>query len=84
MHYKYIFKEKEKFNILGTLGSYQFRENEENGEIIDDNEKVLAQVYDANPDRSYFVVAGMFLGEMILKSVPYSKTNRIGGKIAFR
>lgn len=81
MHYKHIFKEKEKFNILGTVGAYQFKENKENGEIVDENGNTLAQIYDANPNRSYFVVAGMFLGEMIFKPIYYSNTNRIGGRL---
>lgn len=73
MNYKRIIKNKEEFMIRHDTGVVRFRyqENENKGEFIDQDGNVMAQLYEADRSKEYFVVAGMFMGEIILKTIPY-------------
>ena len=73
MRYKQVFENKDEFVIRHSSGVTRFRyqENEDKGEFIDNQGNVVSQLYEANPDKEWFVVAGMFMGEIILKTIPY-------------
>ena len=73
MKYTSIFKEHNSFFLRHDAGvvKYQFRLNDDKGEFIDQDNNVVAQVYEVDMDKPYFVVAGMFIGEIIFKSIPY-------------
>lgn len=73
MKYKQVFEEKQEFVIRHDMGVVLFRyqENDDKGEFIDQDGNVQAQLYEADKDKEWFVVAGMFMGEIILKSIPY-------------
>jgi hypothetical protein len=73
MRYKQIFKEKKEFMIRHDAGVTRFRyqENQDKGEFIDQDGNVMSQLYEADRSKEWFVVAGMFMGEVILKTIPY-------------
>ena len=73
MNYKRIFENKEEFVIRHDTGVVRFRyqENQDKGEFIDHNGNVMSQLYEADRSKEYFVVAGMFMGEIVLKTIPY-------------
>jgi hypothetical protein len=75
MKYKNVFEEKREFLIRHDMGVVRFRyqENEDKGEFIDQDGNVQAQLYEADKSKEWFVVAGMFMGEIILKTIPYYK-----------
>ena len=79
MNYKEIFEQKEKFGLFHNQSAnyYIFRENQDKGEFVDHNENVVAQLYEAKRENSYFIIAGMFMGDLILRSIPYQRTFRI-------
>ena len=73
MRYKQIFVEKIEFLIKHDSGVTRFRyqENDDKGEFIDQDGNVRSQLYEADRSKEWFVVAGMFMGEVILKTIPY-------------
>jgi hypothetical protein len=73
MKYKQVFEEKQEFVIRHDMGVVRFRyqENNDKGEFIDQNGNVQAQLYEADKTKEWFVVAGMFMGEIVLKTIPY-------------
>ena len=73
MKYKQVFEEKKEFVIRHDMGVVRFRyqENDDKGEFIDQDGNVQAQLYEADKTKEWFVVAGMFMGEIVLKTVPY-------------
>jgi hypothetical protein len=73
MKYKNVFERKEEFVIRHDMGVVRFRyqENDDKGEFIDQDGNVQAQLYEADKTKEWFVVAGMFMGEIVLKTVPY-------------
>jgi hypothetical protein len=66
-------KEKKEFVIRHDMGIVRFRyqENDDKGEFIDQDGNVQAQLYEADKTKEWFVVAGMFMGEIVLKTIPY-------------
>ena len=78
MNYKGVFKNKEEFVIRHDMGEVRFRyqENDDKGEFIDQEGNVMAQLYEADRTKEWFVVAGMFMGEIILKTIPYFRIVR--------
>lgn len=73
MKYKQVFEEKKEFVIRHNPGVVRFRyqENEDKGEFIDQDGNVQSQLYEADRTKEWFVVAGMFMGEIVLKTIPY-------------
>ena len=73
MKYKTIFEEKIEFCIRHDVGVTRFRyqENQDKGEFVDQDGNVMSQLYEADKSKEYFVVAGMFMGEIVLKTIPY-------------
>jgi hypothetical protein len=73
MKYKEVFEEKKEFVIRHDMGVVRFRyqENNDKGEFIDPDGNVQAQLYEADHSKEWFVAAGMFMGEIILKTIPY-------------
>ena len=73
MKYKQVFEEKEEFVIRHDMGVVRFRyqENDDKGEFVDQDGNVQAQLYEADKTKEWFVVAGMFMGEIVLKTIPY-------------
>ena len=73
MKYKQVFEEKKEFVIRHDMGVVRFRyqENDDKGEFIDQDGNVQAQLYEADKTKEWFVVAGMFMGEIVLKTIPY-------------
>jgi hypothetical protein len=71
--YSSIFKDKSPFFVRHDTSAtkYTFQLNDDKGEFIDQDGNVIAQLYDADLNKPYFVVAGMFMGEIIFKSIPY-------------
>lgn len=76
MNYEEIFIQKEEFFIRHDKGvtKFRYRENEDKGEFVDPNGNVQAQLYENDTSKEWFVVAGMFMGEIILKTIPYYRT----------
>lgn len=76
MNYEEIFKQKKEFFIRHDKGAvkFQYQENEDKGEFIDQDGNVQAQLYENDTSKEWFVVAGMFMGEVILKTIPYYRT----------
>jgi len=75
MNYSTIFEKKEPFVIkFSSSSSYTFQENEENGELIDKNGNVVAQIFEKDPNKKYFVAAGMFMGDIVFRSIFYKRT----------
>lgn len=76
MTYKDIFTDKKPFLIKHDKGvtHFQYQKNDDKGEFIDQNGNVQAQVYEIDQNKEWFVVAGMFMGEIILKTIPYYRT----------
>ena len=73
MTYRNVFEEKEEFLIRHDVGVTRFlyQEIDDKGEFIDQDGNIQAQLYEANRSKEWFVVAGMFMGEVILKTIPY-------------
>jgi hypothetical protein len=73
MKYKQVFEEKKEFVIRHDMGVVRFRyqENDDKGEFIDQDGNIQAQLYEADKTKEWFVVAGMFMGEIVLKTIPY-------------
>lgn len=73
MNYQEIFEQKQEFMIRFDKGVVRFRyqENDDKGEFIDQDGNVQSQVYEIDKSKEYFVVAGMFMGEIVLKTIPY-------------
>jgi hypothetical protein len=73
MNYSRIFEEKIEFCIRHDAGVVRFRyqENDDKGEFIDQDGNVMSQLYEADRSKEWFVVAGMFMGEIVLKTIPY-------------
>ena len=73
MKYFEVFEKKQEFCIRHDAGVVRFRyqENDDKGEFIDQDGNVMAQLYEADRSKEYFVVAGMFMGEIVLKTIPY-------------
>jgi len=73
MKYFDIFEQKQEFLIRHDTGVVRFRyqENDDKGEFIDQDGNVQAQLYEVDKDKEWFVVAAMFMGEVILKTIPY-------------
>jgi hypothetical protein len=73
MRYKQVFEEKKEFLIKHDTGVVRFRyqENDDKGEFVDQDGNVQSQLYEADRSKEWFVVAGMFMGEIILKAIPY-------------
>ena len=71
--YKQIFEEKIEFMIRHDMGVVRFRyqENDDLGEFVDQDGNIMAQLYEADKAKEWFVVAGMFMGEIVLKSISY-------------
>ena len=78
MKYKNVFENKEEFVIRHDMGVVRFRyqENDDKGEFIDQDGNVQAQLYEADRNKEWFVVAGMFMGEIVLKTIPYFRIVR--------
>ena len=78
MKYKDIFEEKKEFVIRHDMGVVRFRyqENDDKGEFVDQDGNVQAQLYEADKTKEWFVVAGMFMGEIVLKTIPYFRIVR--------
>jgi hypothetical protein len=68
-----IFEKKEEFCIRHDAGVTRFRyqENDDKGEFIDQDGNVMSQLYEVDKSKEWFVVAAMFMGEIILKTIPY-------------
>ena len=45
--------------------------NIQQGEFVDQDGNVQSQLYEADRSKEWFVVAAMFMGEIILKTIPY-------------
>jgi hypothetical protein len=73
MKYLQVFEEKKEFMIRHDMGVVRFRyqENDDKGEFIDQDGNVQAQLYEADRTKEWFVAAGMFMGEIVLKTIPY-------------
>tara|TARA_R110000803_G_scaffold210771_1_gene283647 strand:- start:1235 stop:1513 length:279 start_codon:yes stop_codon:yes gene_type:complete len=73
MKYFEVFENKEEFMVRHDPGvvRFHYQENHDKGEFIDQDGNVMAQLYEADKSKEWFVVAGMFMGEMVLKSIPY-------------
>jgi hypothetical protein len=73
MTYQDIFEQKTKFKIINNYIDeiYQFQPNETNGEFINQDGNVIAQLVEANPNNDWFAVAGIFMGEITLKAIQY-------------
>jgi len=73
MNYQEIFEQKQEFLIRHDTGVVRFRyqENQDKGEFIDQDGNVMSQLYEADKSKEWFVVAGMFMGEVVLKTIPY-------------
>jgi hypothetical protein len=73
MNYKDIFDRKAKFKIIHSYveGVYQFQSNDDKGEFINENNQVIAQLIDASPEKDYFVVGGIFMGQINTISLQY-------------
>jgi len=86
MNYKQIFKEKQEFGLFHNQKAdyYTFRENQDKGEFINRENNVVAQLYEAKKENSYFIVAGMFMGDLILSSIPYFRAFRTKGGVSNR
>ena len=71
--YNSIFEEKEEFMVRHDAGvvRFHYRENDDKGEFTDQDGNVMAQLYEADRSKEWFVVAGMFMGEIVLKTIPY-------------
>ena len=78
MKYKQVFEEKKEFVIRHDMGVVRFRyqENDDKGEFIDQDGNVQAQLYEADRTKEWFVAAGMFMGEIVLKTIPYFRIVR--------
>tara|TARA_R110001606_G_scaffold154193_1_gene295821 strand:- start:280 stop:573 length:294 start_codon:yes stop_codon:yes gene_type:complete len=78
MRYKQVFEEKQEFMIRHDVGVTRFcyQENEDKGEFTDQDGNVMSQLYEADRSKEWFVVAGMFMGEVILKTIPYYRIVR--------
>jgi hypothetical protein len=79
MVYKDIFTNKDEFGLLHnqTVNYYTYRENDTLGEFIDREGNVVSQLYEAKRENSYFIIAGMFMGDMITNVIPYHRTFRV-------
>tara|TARA_R110000822_G_scaffold201721_1_gene338927 strand:+ start:248 stop:550 length:303 start_codon:yes stop_codon:yes gene_type:complete len=86
MVYKQIFKEKQEFGLFHNQMAdyYTFRENQDKGEFVNREGNVVAQLYEANTKNSYFIIAGMFMGDLITIPIPYQRTFRIKNGIMHR
>jgi hypothetical protein len=72
MNYSNIFEQKKSFAIKYSMGgTYTYQDNDENGELINQDSNVVAQIFEKNPNKNYFVVAGMFMGDIVFKSIFY-------------
>jgi hypothetical protein len=73
MNYQEIFEQKQEFLIKHdkAVVRFHYQENQDKGEFVDQDGNVQAQLYEADKSKEWFVVAGMFMGEIILKTVPY-------------
>tara|TARA_R110000796_G_scaffold232786_1_gene351214 strand:+ start:3624 stop:3938 length:315 start_codon:yes stop_codon:yes gene_type:complete len=73
MNYQEIFEQKKEFLIRHDTGVTRFcyQENQDKGEFVDQDNNVIAQLYEVDKSKEWFVVAGMFMGEVILKTIPY-------------
>ena len=73
MKYFDIFEQKQEFLIRHDAGVVRFRyqKNNDKGEFVDQDGNVQAQLYEADRSKEWFVVAGMFMGEIVLKTIPY-------------
>jgi hypothetical protein len=68
--YNDIFIEKQRFTInknFSTNLSYQFILNQNKGEFINDYGNVLAQLLEADPNKDWFAVTGVFMEDLIIK-----------------
>jgi len=74
-----IFNQKKKFKLKYTLpGEYQFQENEDKGEFVDQNGNVIAQLWDKDSNPNGFVVAAVFMGEVSFKLIYYNRITILG------
>lgn len=74
MNYLQIFEEKTPFVIkYSTNTVFTYQENDEKGELIDKEGNVVAQIFENDPTKKYFVTAGMFMGDIVFKSIFYRR-----------
>ena len=74
MNREEIFEKKLPFTLKYSIESiYTYQENQDKGEFLDHSGNVVAQLYEANPDANHFVIAGMFMGEVIYRSIFYKR-----------
>ena len=75
VNYDYIFTENQKFRIVNSYIDeiYQFQPNETKGEFINEKGQVVAQLVEASPDSDWFSVAGIFMGQINIIGLQYSK-----------
>ena len=73
MTYQDIFEQKIKFRVTNSYVDeiYQYQANEDKGEFINQEGNVVAQLVEANPNNDWFAVAGIFMGQITLKSIQY-------------
>jgi hypothetical protein len=81
MKYQDIFKHKYQFVLHDSTGviKFQYQENEDKGEFIDHDGNVVAQLYENDKSKPYFIVAAMFMGDINFKWIPYHRAVSISG-----
>jgi len=81
MKYKQVFEEKQEFVIRHDMGvvCFRYQENDDKGEFVDQDGNIQAQLYEADKTKVWFVVAGMFMGEVVLKTIPYFRITSPSG-----
>jgi hypothetical protein len=69
-----IIDQKLPFTLkYSTQAIYLYQENENKGEFIDHNGNVTAQLYEAEDEKDYFIIAGMFMGEVMFRTIWYKR-----------
>jgi hypothetical protein len=73
--YQDIFEKKIKFRITDNYIEeiYQFQSNDDKGEFINQDGNAVAQLVESNPNNDWFAVAGIFMGQITLKSIQYKQ-----------
>jgi len=73
INYEYIFKSKEKFRVIDNYVDelYQFQSNDDKGEFINEQGQVIAQLIEADPDKEWFTIAGILMGQIATRSILY-------------
>jgi hypothetical protein len=72
--YQDVFEKRIKFKVTNNYieETYQFQPNETNGEFINQDGSIVAQLVEANPNTDWFAVAGIFMGQITLKGIQYN------------